>query len=166
MFFQIKIFPSSSPCWAFQKDSHLTFFPCSHAVKQTSGRQWGRGEEGRGQQSLWPLHPCCRPVTSPPPAFVNSASMCGLELKQEAFSKAVFCWLRVRLLVCVEWATFICSQVKFVKMAQMPAVPLPQESSCHPLSKPGQAGQPALRSSGSLPECMVLKRGWGGVING
>lgn len=84
--------------------------------------------------------------------------MCGLELKQEAFSKAVFCWLRVRLLVYVEWATFICSQIKFVKMAQMPAVPLPQESSCHPLSKPGQAGQPALHSSGSLPECMVLRR--------
>jgi hypothetical protein len=39
--------------------------------------------------------------------------MCGLELKQEAFSKAVFCWLRVRLLVYVEWATFVCSQVKY-----------------------------------------------------
>lgn len=39
--------------------------------------------------------------------------MCGLEPKQEAFSKAVFCWLRVRLLVYVEWATFVCSQVKY-----------------------------------------------------
>lgn len=64
------------------------------------GNGGGRGEEGGGQQRLWPLHPCCRPVTPPAPAFVNSTSMCGLELKQEAFSKAVFCWLRVRLSVC------------------------------------------------------------------
>lgn len=96
----------------------------------------------------------------PPLAFVNSTSMCGLELKWETFSKAVFCWLRVRLLVYMEWATFICSQVKFIKMAQMLVVPLmPQESHCHSLSRPGQAGQPAMCVSGSLSECMVLGAG-------
>jgi hypothetical protein len=44
-------------------------------------------------------------------------------------------------------------------MAQMLAVPLmPYECSWHTLSRPGQAGQPAMCMPGSLPECSGTDR--------
>lgn len=60
----------------------------------------------------------CGPVSLA--AFVNCTSMCGLEPKREALSKAAFCWLGLHLLVCVHRATSVLFQVKFMKMAQTP----------------------------------------------
>lgn len=87
--------------------------------------------------------------------------MCGLEPKQEAFSKAVFCWLRVRLLVYVEWATFVCSQVKYKNGTD----------SCSAIDaiwgrlalseQTRPTGQPAMCMPVSLPECSEWY--WGDV---
>lgn len=117
LFCQMRILPSSCPCWsvrAFRKNSlNLPVFPCDLLVL---GKAGGVSDgEGGGQQGLWPPHERCGPVS--PAAFVNCASMCGLELKQEAFSKATFCWLRLRLPVYVYWVTFVCSQIKLQAMA-------------------------------------------------
>lgn len=71
--------------------------PVSELSTQSTGSRagrWGWGAEGGGRQGLWPPHECCGPVS--PAAFVHRTSMCGLEPKRAAFSKAAFRWLRLQ----------------------------------------------------------------------